>query len=94
MHRDAVITIPQEIDVIGTSQRCDSQILYRPGRLLTTQGHPEFDALTCREMLEERRSGGILSGEEFEEAVSKVDVRHDGELFWKVIWRFLDEKGE
>lgn len=91
MHRDAVIQIPPGVDVIGTSERCDSQILYERGRLLTTQGHPEFDALTCREMLEERRHGGILSEEAFEDAVALAEGGHDGDVFWRVVWRFLGE---
>lgn len=89
MHRDAVVEAPPDVQIIGSSQHCEVQILYQPGRLLTTQGHAEFDALTCREMLEERRVAGILEGEVLEDAMAKVECEHDGAVFWRSVWRFL-----
>ncbi|CAM1509781.1 Fc.00g001160.m01.CDS01 [Cosmosporella sp. VM-42] len=91
MHRDAVIQPPPEVDVIGSSECCDVQLLYQEGRLLTAQGHPEFDQLMTQEMLEERRQAGILSADLFEDASLKAGLKHDGDLFWKTVWRFLLE---
>ncbi|KAF7563638.1 hypothetical protein G7046_g440 [Stylonectria norvegica] len=89
MHRDAVVQIPSGLEVIGSTSQCEIQILYRKGRVLTAQGHPEFNSFMCLEMLEERRAAKILDGEILEDATSKVDLEHDGVIFWKKAWDFM-----
>ncbi|KAH6976306.1 class I glutamine amidotransferase-like protein [Ilyonectria sp. MPI-CAGE-AT-0026] len=37
---------------IGSSELCDVQGLYNPGRVLTFQGHPEFDAFIATECVD------------------------------------------
>ncbi|KAH7168172.1 class I glutamine amidotransferase-like protein [Fusarium sp. MPI-SDFR-AT-0072] len=50
---DAVVRLPDSWINLGRTEQCPVQGLYLPGRVLTVQGHFEFDALaldtTCRE---------------------------------------------
>lgn len=44
VHNDAVLDPPKDETIVnwGSSDRCSFQGFYKPGRLLTFQGHPEF----------------------------------------------------
>ncbi|RKP01509.1 hypothetical protein CXG81DRAFT_11900 [Caulochytrium protostelioides] len=50
-HGEAVLTVPPECAVLGASDRCAVQGFYMPGRLLTSQCHPEFHAAFNEEMI-------------------------------------------
>lgn len=47
LHGDHVITpsgsLPVGVGIIGATKICQNQGIYQPGRILTLQGHPEFD---------------------------------------------------
>ena len=47
LHGDHVLlppgTLPSDTFIIGSTTHCLNQGIYQPGRLLTYQGHPEFD---------------------------------------------------
>lgn len=72
VHGDWVIpatgkTLPEGWMNIGSSERCPVQGLYKPGRVLTYQGHFEFDVFVTRETIIEfgRRLGwdeGVVKG--------------------------------
>lgn len=47
------ITLPAPWMNIGSSAQCAIQGLYNPGRVLTYQGHFEFDAFVNRELMQE-----------------------------------------
>lgn len=44
LHNDVVLEKPKDVSIVnwGSSSRCSSQGFYKPTRLLTFQGHPEF----------------------------------------------------
>lgn len=37
------MSLPEDFVNVGSSERCDVQGVYKRGRVLTLQGHPEFD---------------------------------------------------
>ncbi|KFY58520.1 hypothetical protein V496_06086 [Pseudogymnoascus sp. VKM F-4515 (FW-2607)] len=45
IHQDHVnpLSLPKDFVNVGSSERCDIQGIYKRGRVLTLQGHPEFD---------------------------------------------------
>lgn len=89
MHRDAVVEAPQGIDVLGSSPRCDIQIMHSPGRVLAVQGHPEFNAFITGQLIELRHEQGLFDDKLFKDAASRASIDHDGAVFWEVACRFL-----
>jgi GMP synthase-like glutamine amidotransferase len=55
LHGDHVILphkhLPQDIHIIGSTSQCQVQGIYQPSRILTYQGHPEFDQFITTECL-------------------------------------------
>ncbi|KAH6889607.1 class I glutamine amidotransferase-like protein [Thelonectria olida] len=55
LHGDHVVLqqqqLPQNIHIIGFTTQCQVQGIYQPGRILTYQGHPEFDQFISIECL-------------------------------------------
>jgi GMP synthase-like glutamine amidotransferase len=61
LHGDRVLlpdgSIPDDIISVGTTPHCQIQGIYQPGRILTYQGHPEFDEYietVCLELVGKR----------------------------------------
>ncbi|KAL6788967.1 hypothetical protein J3E68DRAFT_430214 [Trichoderma sp. SZMC 28012] len=63
MHRDAVVEVPPNIDVIASSCSCKVQMMFQPGRVLTIQGHPEFDSRISKSWLDQRYKEGLVGQE-------------------------------
>ena len=87
MHRDHLVTLPispfaslpdATLEIIGETDTCAVQGLYTPGKVLTVQGHPEFNGTIIRALCAVRRKQGIFTKEMAEEAVSRADLRNDG----------------
>jgi len=62
MHRDMLPACPANVEVLGWSERCQVQVMYQKGRLLSMQGRPEYHRSIVDELLE--RHGPIVFGEE------------------------------
>jgi hypothetical protein len=92
MHRDIVYTHPEGIEALGHSDRCDVQGMYAKGRLISVQGHPEFDGDIVNELLEARHKQGIFGDAMFTEGVSRVRQHHDGVAVAAAFIRFLLEE--
>jgi len=94
MHRDIVFPFPYEkegIELLGSSERCEVQGMYQQGRLLTVQGHPEFNEAIMAEILEARHANGVFDDNMFEEGRSRVGRRQDGVVVAQAFLRFLLE---
>lgn len=77
-HRDVVVELPPGARVLGRTPR-DPHAFVRFGeRAFGVQSHPEFDAVTMRAYVEERRE--ILAGEGFEveRVLSEIDDAEPG----------------
>ncbi|KAF4982225.1 hypothetical protein FZEAL_2109 [Fusarium zealandicum] len=89
MHRDAVIEAPPGVEIIASSPGCMVQVIYQPGRILGFQGHPELDRFTTESLLTQRLDEGILDVDLYQDAVSRIDHKHDGESVAIVLCKFL-----
>jgi GMP synthase-like glutamine amidotransferase len=91
MHRDAVFEYPPDVEELAYTQACKVQALYIAKRLITVQGHPEFDEEIVRELLTTRHELGIFDDETLAEAESRVDKYQDGVVVAQAFLRFLLE---
>ncbi|KAI5843022.1 GMP synthase [Morchella snyderi] len=91
MHRDIVTELPEGVQLLGSTPVCEIHGMYAPKRLITVQGHPEFNRDIVSEILGLRKSLGIISQDMFEEMMSRVDNKHDGLEAGVAVLKFLDE---
>jgi hypothetical protein len=89
MHRDAVIVPPPNVQVIASSPGCLVQVMYQPGRILGFQGHPEFDSAITESLLNQRLDDGILEQWLYEDAMSRIGLKHDGVLIAAAMCKFF-----
>ncbi|KAF1734637.1 putative glutamine amidotransferase-like protein [Beauveria bassiana] len=88
-HRDAVTVLPPGVDSIGGSARCGVHGMYRPGRILSFQGHPEFDEETMTLILKGRYSIGVFSEDMYRDGMSRVAWPHCGKMLATKVCGFL-----
>lgn len=91
MHRDIVSVYPKEVTPLGSSPRCTVQGMYIARKLITVQGHPEFNGEMMAEILTVRNKQGIFSDEQFGEAIKRADILHDGVAIGAAFLKFLLE---
>jgi GMP synthase-like glutamine amidotransferase len=89
MHRDIVFYYPPGVEELGSNSVCKVQGMYTPKRLITVQGHPEFDEEIMTEILETRHKMGIFDDKTFASAMKRVVKPHDGLVVSKAFLRFL-----
>jgi hypothetical protein len=94
VHQDIVLEHPEGVQPLGHTEKCQVQGMYAPKRLITVQGHPEFTGEIVRELLETRREKAILTQEVFDDAISRVDLQHDGVKIAKAFLKFLTDDAE
>ena len=63
--------------------------MYIARKLITIQGHPEFNREIVTELLEARHEQGIFNDEIFEDGMRRVGDGHDGVLVARAFLRFL-----
>ncbi|PLN79394.1 Aldedh-domain-containing protein [Aspergillus taichungensis] len=78
MHRDIVIEVPKECANLGSTVLCEVQGLYQPQRLLTVQGHPEYDEFVETKLIEMRTAAGVFDPELSRDGLARVGKAHDG----------------
>jgi GMP synthase-like glutamine amidotransferase len=91
MHRDIVYNYPEGVEELAYTEKCNVQAMYVPKRLITVQGHPEFNEEIMRELLNARHDAGIFDDEIFEDGMGKVDKYHDGVVVSEAFLKFLLE---
>ncbi|MCJ1433378.1 hypothetical protein MMC27_002738 [Xylographa pallens] len=89
MHKDIVFTYPPGVEPLGSSHRCEVQGMLIPKRVITIQGHPEFNADIVSELLEARHKQGIFDDKTYEDAMHRVGREQDGVLVSGVFLKFL-----
>ncbi|MCJ1269751.1 hypothetical protein MMC22_009644 [Lobaria immixta] len=95
MHRDIVVDNPaaagalHDLEPLGSTSHSENQAMYQTRRLITIQGHPEFDEGIMTELLKKRRALNIISEQEFENAMARVGNAQDGLVVGKAFLRFL-----
>jgi GMP synthase-like glutamine amidotransferase len=92
MHHDIVFDYPEGVEHLGHTDRCSVQGMYIKNRLITVQGHPEFNGDVVSELLRRRHDQGIFDDEMYNEGMSRVQKPHDGVAVAVGFLRFLLEK--
>ena len=92
MHRDIVEGIPDDVIGIGSSDKCANQGMYKNGKFITVQGHPEFTHDIVEEILEVRQKQGIFPGGVYEDGMQRLKDHDDGVLVAQAFLRFLLEE--
>ncbi|TVY81360.1 putative glutamine amidotransferase-like protein [Lachnellula suecica] len=92
MHRDVVFEYPEGVEELAYTNKCAVHAMYIPKRLITVQGHPEFDEEILREILATRHELGIFDKAAYDEALGRVDKYHDGVVISQTFLRFLLEE--
>lgn len=82
-------TLPKGWVNVGASKLCGMQGLYYPGRVLTFQGHPEFDAFLNAEGVKALGVSKTLSPEQVEESLEMVDRKDDSMLYGEIFLDFI-----
>lgn len=91
MHKDMVYDYPEGVEELGYTEKCPVQGMYKKGKVITVQGHPEFTKDIVEELLESRHAQGIFDDITYEEAMGRVANRHDGVAVAAAFLRFLLE---
>lgn len=91
MHRDIVFSYPEGVERLGSSPVCSVQGMYVPKRLISVQGHPEFNSVIMREIIETRHKTGIFDEEAYKTHAKKIDLQHDGVAVGSAFIRFVLE---
>lgn len=89
MHRDVICDYPPSVEKLCFSDRCDVQGMYIKKRLITVQGHPEFNAEIETILIEHRHNMGIFDDAMYKDAMSRVDKHHDGNAIGATFVKFL-----
>lgn len=92
MHRDIVFNYPPGVEPLGSSPVCEVQGMYVPKKLISVQGHPEFNQQIMTEIIATRHKMGIFNDEAYAEHNNKVALPHDGLVVSKAFLRFLLEQ--
>lgn len=91
MHRDIVYEYPEGVEELAYTEKCSVQGMYAAKRLLTVQGHPEFNGDIMREILTLRHAQGIFDDATFEEALGRADKDQDGVVVAQAFLKFIME---
>ena len=90
MHRDVLPVYPPQIERQGHSPCCHVQGMYAKNRLLSLQGHPEFNGNVAEELLDLSR-GTVFTDETYHNGKFRVHNPHDGVTIAAEFLRFLLE---
>ncbi|KAF1839367.1 class I glutamine amidotransferase-like protein [Decorospora gaudefroyi] len=91
MHKDIVFEYPEDVEKLGGSPRCLVQGMYKKGRFISVQGHPEFNEGIVTYLVKMRAEQGIFEEEQARDALERVGKHHDGVVIAKAFLRFLLE---
>lgn len=88
MHRDIVFEVPPGCVNLGSSLICGIQGLYIPKKVLTVQGHPEYNDFMVSSILKIRYERGVFEEGFYKDGMSRVDKPHDGVFVAETMTRF------
>lgn len=91
LHRDVVATYPEGVVPLAHTDKCLNHAMYIPRRVITIQGHPEYNDEILGEILVARNKSGIIDDESFKSAMARLKNKHDGVLVARAFLKFLME---
>lgn len=90
-HKDVVFNYPEGTEELAYTDKCAVQGMYISKRLITVQGHPEFNEEIMREVLEVRHKAGVFDVEMYHDGIERVDKYQDGVVVAAAFLKFLLE---
>ncbi|THW03082.1 class I glutamine amidotransferase-like protein [Aureobasidium pullulans] len=89
MHQDMVYSYPTGILPLAHTTRCENQGMYAKNRLITVQGHPEFNREMVTHILTARHDAGVFNDEIYKDGIKRVGDTHGGAVIAKAFLQFL-----
>jgi GMP synthase-like glutamine amidotransferase len=89
MHRDIIDGMPSDAELLASTDKCANHGMYKQGKYITVQGHPEFTRDIVEEILETRRKAGIFPDDVFEDGMRRLKDHDDGVVIAQAFLRFL-----
>ncbi|KAI9667722.1 MAG: hypothetical protein M1821_000539 [Bathelium mastoideum] len=89
MHRDILLEYPDDVEKLASSPRCYVQGMYKKNKLITVQGHPEFNHEIVTELLNARHDVGVFDDTMYSDGMERVKKHHDGVKVSQAFLRFL-----
>ncbi|KAK9369849.1 class I glutamine amidotransferase-like protein [Lipomyces kononenkoae] len=89
MHRDHVTAPPPGMHILAASEMSHVQGLYEEGKVLTLQGHPEFNDEVVRGSVENLIARGMLGEADGKNALDRAAIPNHGTDVGKAVVRFL-----
>ena len=86
-HQDQVVVLPEEAQVLASSDFCPYYLIQYGECLLSVQGHPEFCVDYCRALMEMRRD--ILPAARLRAGRASLNAEADSQLMMRWIASFL-----
>ena len=88
-HQDQVVALPPQAEVLGSSDFCPYYLLQYGECFLGIQGHPEFCADYCRDLMNMRKE--VLPAARLQAGLDSLSVEPDSQLMMQWIVQFLQE---
>ncbi|OAL00171.1 class I glutamine amidotransferase-like protein [Phaeosphaeriaceae sp. SRC1lsM3a] len=97
VHGDHVVvpegtSLPEEWEMVGTTQHCAMQGVYLSGRVFTLQGHFEFDREINSEVIK-YAFGSTWEAEKLQKVLDDVDADDDAAIAARLLLSFFLEDG-
>lgn len=89
MHRDAVPTLSDGVEILGYSSAYDIQGLFVPKRVSSLQGYLEFNEFITSSLLESRSKLQVFDEALLKSGSSRAEKDHNGVVVSYTIWKFL-----
>lgn len=86
MRHDIVRGYPEDVHETAYTSH-GTHGMYKPGRFMSIQGHPEYNSEMMRWLIEARHARGLFREEVYEDGITRVVRDSDGP---KVMKRFLE----
>ncbi|KAF2123022.1 class I glutamine amidotransferase-like protein [Lophiotrema nucula] len=83
-------TMPSSWTTFGSTKHCRVQGVYQPNRVLTFQGHFEFDRFINSETM--KVFGAAWDREVLQQTLEAIDAEDDSRVAAKIVLRFMTEK--
>lgn len=91
MNKDTVQESPAGVEQIAWRPINPNHGMYCPKKVLTVQGHPEFDSAIVGELVKMRLDQGIIPQDKYDDAMTRLNDSTDGIAVGKAILKFYSE---
>ncbi|KAL6945274.1 hypothetical protein ACO0QE_002723 [Hanseniaspora vineae] len=92
-HNDIVLSLPEGYENIGSTPLCTFQGFYQKGKLMSWQGHPEFNKEILLACMKNSVDNGYIKQETYDvEAKKSAEIPNEGDYIGSLILKLF--KGE